>query len=271
MQLGPHFRYGTLFAASAPLEQGTLGGDLWAVTSGDPSLRSADLQAGVNALRAQNITAVSGRVAVDGSAIAGEEINPLWNSDDANEDFMAATSGASIDEDTVEFRITGMQSGSAARVQMYPASAPVKVDGEIATGDGDDVTIGGTDEPNRFHLSGSIPPGVNEKFWLPVHGIEAYLGAVISGMLHNAGIRTGSPPSTGTAPLDARILWQHRSRPLQELLKHMLVESDNHYAEQIMRTLGGSNGDTADDRSGLSEEALDLANAGNSDRGVAFG
>jgi D-alanyl-D-alanine carboxypeptidase/D-alanyl-D-alanine-endopeptidase (penicillin-binding protein 4) len=62
--------------------------------------------------------------------------------------------------------------------------------------------------------------------------------------------------------VDARVLWQHRSKPLPELLKHMLVFSDNHFAEQLMRKLGGANGGTADDHDGLLEERHILAEQG---------
>jgi len=137
-QLGPQYRYDTLLAASKPPENGVLDGDLFVVTSGDPSLRSPDLRGGIRELRARGLNTVNGSVVVDGSALAGDEINTLWNADDANEDFMAATSGASIDEDTVEFRVTGTQDGAAARVDLVPASAPVKYSGEIETGGGPD-------------------------------------------------------------------------------------------------------------------------------------
>ncbi|MFN2450599.1 MAG: D-alanyl-D-alanine carboxypeptidase, partial [Candidatus Baltobacteraceae bacterium] len=157
-QLGPQYRYSTLFASSKPADGGALDGDLFAVMSGDPSLRSANLRAGIGALYADGIRRITGSVVVD----------------DANEDFMAATSGASIDEDTVEVRVSGTQDGSAARVEIEPPSAPVHVMGSIATGGGDDVAVGGTDRPNEFRLSGSIPAGAHERFWVPVHGIASY-------------------------------------------------------------------------------------------------
>lgn len=257
-QLGPQYRYDTLLAASALPQNGTLDGDLFVVTSGDPSLRSTDLQRGIDELRARGLRAVNGSVVVDGSALAGDEINALWNADDANEDFMAATSGASIDEDTVEFRVTGTQDGAPARVDLVPASAPVKYSGAVDTGGGDDVTVGGTDAPNEFRLSGSIPAGAQEKYWLPVHGIPQYLAAIAAGTLKRDGITQTQAPRTGTVPVDAQILWEHRSQPLLQLLHHMLVFSDNHFAEQVMRTLGAAAGDAGNDANGIAEETAVL-------------
>jgi D-alanyl-D-alanine carboxypeptidase/D-alanyl-D-alanine-endopeptidase (penicillin-binding protein 4) len=257
--LGSQFRFDTLFAAAQPPDGATLNGDLWLVGSGDPSLRSDDLLAGVRALRATGIRSVHGRVVVDGSALAGEEINPLWNADDGNEDFMAATSGISIDDDTVEFDVTGTAPGERANVQIKPKSPQVHFSGNVTSGGGDDVVVAATGTPNEFRLAGNIPPGIQEKFWVPVHGIPQYAGGVVHNFLQKDGVSVAHASQTGTVPLDSQILWQHRSKPLPELLKHMLIFSDNHYAEQLMRTVGGTNGDTPDDRDGLAAEARVLA------------
>jgi D-alanyl-D-alanine carboxypeptidase/D-alanyl-D-alanine-endopeptidase (penicillin-binding protein 4) len=257
--LGPRFRFDTLLAASQPPRDGSIAGELWLAGSGDPSLRTDDLRAGVGMLRKTGVQNIRGNVVVDGSAIAGEEINPLWNADDANEDFMAATSGASIDEDTVEFRITGTAPGEPARVRIFPQSSDVHFHGNIATGSGDDVIIAPTELPNDFRLDGAIPAGTEEKFYVPVHGIDRYAGAVLATLVKSEGIALDGGTRTGTVPLDAHVVWEHRSAPLAQLLKHMLVFSDNHFAEQLMRTVGGENGNTADDSDGLRAERAVLA------------
>lgn len=260
--LGPEYHFDTLLAASKPAQDGSIDGNLWLEGSGDPALRSDDLRAGIAALRSAGVQTVHGGVAVDGSALAGEEINRLWNADDSNEDFMAATSGISIDEDTVEFHVTGTIPGEAAQIRVKPRSSDVHYYGSVQTGGGDDVIVAATDAPNEFRLAGNVPPGVEETFYLPVHGIDRYAGSVLSAMLKDSGISISQPPQTGTVPLDAQILWEHRSPPLSRMLKHMLVHSDNHFAEQFMRTLGGQNGDTPDDRDGLSAEKAVLAEQG---------
>jgi serine-type D-Ala-D-Ala carboxypeptidase/endopeptidase (penicillin-binding protein 4) len=252
--LGPTFHYDTILAATQPSKAGLLNGNLWLAGSGDPSFRSEDLAAAIPALRAAGIESVNGGVVVDGSALAGEEINPFWNADDGNEDFMAATSGISIDEDTVEFDVTGTVPGQAAQIAIRPQSDKVRYYGSVTTGAADDVIVAATQAPNQFRLAGTVPPAVREKFWVPVHGIPQYAGSVVQAVLKRAQIQIARPPQTGTVPLDARVLWMHRSKPLPELLKHMLTFSDNHYAEQLMRTVGARSGNAADDGAGLQAE-----------------
>ncbi|HEY8297464.1 MAG TPA: D-alanyl-D-alanine carboxypeptidase/D-alanyl-D-alanine-endopeptidase [Candidatus Baltobacteraceae bacterium] len=254
--LGPEYRFHTLYAASGRPANGRLEGDLWVVGSGDPSLRSPDLRGGVKLLAQQGLRHIEGSIVVDGSAIAGEEINPLWNADDANEDFEAATSGISLDEDTVEFDITGTAPGGAARIAIDPHSASVHYSGSIVTSNSgaDDVIIAATQTPNQFIASGAIPPGVTEKFWVPVHGIPQYVGSVVSQLFEARGISVGARPHTGTAPLRTLVLWDHRSAPLRDLVADMLFHSDNHYAEQLMRVAGGLDGAAATDANGLAAE-----------------
>jgi D-alanyl-D-alanine carboxypeptidase/D-alanyl-D-alanine-endopeptidase (penicillin-binding protein 4) len=185
----------------------------------------------------------------------GPEINPHWSADDANEDYQTATSGISLDGDTVEFRVYGMQPGVPARVAIVPASSAVHAGGAITSSSGaDSVVIAAMEMPNTFELSGAIPADTEEKYWLPVHGIPHYVGAVVDQMLRDRGITTGGAPAVGAAPLDAIVLWGHRSARLPDLERHMLYESDNHYAEQLLRTVGGDVSDMADDGDGVAAE-----------------
>ena len=253
-RLGPAFRFDTLYAATQPPHDGTVEGDLWVVGSGDPSLRSDDLRSGAAALRKAGVSGVTGHLVVDASAVAGEEINPLWNAEDSNEDFMSATSGISIDEDTVEFDVTGTSPGEPAQVRVRPQSSAVRYYGQVLTAGSDDVIVAGTQAPNEFRLDGSVPPAVQEKYWVPVHGIPQYAASVAERLFRDAGITVARRPRTGTVPVDARILWLHRSQPLPALLKHMLIFSDNHFAEQFMRTLGSDSGDAATDANGVAAE-----------------
>jgi D-alanyl-D-alanine carboxypeptidase/D-alanyl-D-alanine-endopeptidase (penicillin-binding protein 4) len=260
--LGPQFRFDTLLASAKPPQNGIIDGNLWLAGSGDPSLRSRDLRAGVAELKKAGIATIRGGVVVDASAVAGEEINPLWNADDSNEDFMTAISGASLDEDTVEFHVTGTSAGEPANVSVNPRSGDVRYYGSVLTASDDDVIVAATETPNEFRLAGSLPPGVSETFYVPVHGIATYAGAVLTQFAKAGGVALARSPQTGTLPLDATILWEHRSAPLPQLVKHMLVVSDNHYAEQLMRAVGGHNGDTPDDPHGLEAERAVLAQQG---------
>ena len=254
--LGPHYRFHTIIAAKNAIGgDGTLDGNMWIVGTGDPSLRSDDLRSGIASLARSGLKHLGGSVVVDPTALHGPEINPHWDADDSNEDYQTATSAVSLDGDTVEFRVYGTQPGSPARVAIVPASKAVHISGTITTSSAaDSVIIAGMETPNTFALSGYIPAGAEEKYWLPVHDIPHYVGAAAQQLLLDHGVTSGSNPTTGTTPLDAIVLWDHRSATLPELERHMLYVSDNHYAEQLLRTVGGDASGDADDGDGIAAE-----------------
>ncbi len=261
--LGPSYRFHTLLAADQPVaSDGVLHGNLWLVGSGDPSFRSDDLRKGLQTLRHAGLTQIDGGVAIDPTTIHGPEINPHWSTADAGEDFQTPVSGVSIDGDTTEFRVYGTSPGEAARVVVVPGSSDVRTYGTVTTSSGADSVIIAPEDANRFRLGGYIPPGVEEKFWLPIHDIPHYAGSVLQAMLRDDGIKTNTAPSVAPVPLDSIALWEHRSAPLPALLTHMLYVSDNHFAEQLLRTIGGDVGGVADDQDGVTAELQFLRSRG---------
>jgi D-alanyl-D-alanine carboxypeptidase/D-alanyl-D-alanine-endopeptidase (penicillin-binding protein 4) len=73
-------------------------------------------------------------------------------------------------------------------------------------------------------------------------------------MLAERGIALQGSPSVGAAPLESVVFWDHRSAPLRTLESHMLFVSDNHYAEQLLRTVGGEAVGAANDAGGITAE-----------------
>lgn len=104
--------------------------------------------------------------------------------------------------------------------------------------------------------------GVDQPAWTPLKDMPVYVGATLDRMLRAAGIGVQAPPAVSPAPLDSIVLWDHRSLPLRPLEAHMLFLSDNHYAEQLLRTLGGETSGTADDASGIDAEQRFLSERG---------
>ena len=211
--LGSTFRYRTIFASHQAIgDGGKLDGNLWFVGSGDPSLCSQDVRDGVGVLVRDGLTAVTGSVAVDPSAMRGPELNPNWDPDDAGEDYAAPISALSIDGDTIE--------------------------------------------------SSKVVDGVDERFWTPVRDVPQYAAGIVERLLRARGVAIGARPVVEPAPLDSIVLWDHASQPLRALERHMLFLSDNHYAEQLLRTLGGEAGGTPDDAGGLAVERRFLSERG---------
>jgi D-alanyl-D-alanine carboxypeptidase/D-alanyl-D-alanine-endopeptidase (penicillin-binding protein 4) len=260
-RLGPSHRFVTRFVASAPIDgDGTLRGDLYLVGGGDPTLVSDDLRRGVGALWRTGLRRIEGSVVVDDTAFAGPEQNPRWDPDDLTYDYAAGTSAISLDEDTIEFDVTPNADGGTASIVTVPANSYVAFYGAIGTGSYDtDVTIerhAASTNHNvlEYDLDGHIARGGMQSYYKPVVGIPQYVGSVVATMLAQRGIALAGGFRVAAAPADAAQLWSHPSPPLDAIVREMLVNSNNHTAETLLRFLGESSGRAGTDASGIAFE-----------------
>jgi D-alanyl-D-alanine carboxypeptidase/D-alanyl-D-alanine-endopeptidase (penicillin-binding protein 4) len=89
----------------------------------------------------------------------------------------------------------------------------------------------------------------------PVVNIPVYVGEVVRELIKRAGIAIDRV-QLGTAPLGATKLWAHPSPTVGDLVHQMFFESDNHIAEQLLRSLGADQGIGSDDAGARAERAF---------------
>jgi D-alanyl-D-alanine carboxypeptidase/D-alanyl-D-alanine-endopeptidase (penicillin-binding protein 4) len=280
-RLGPNHRFYTRFVASEQPSGGVLTGGLWLVGGGDPMLTSDDLRRGVGVLARTGITQIDGPLQIDDTAFSGPEQNPRWDPDDLTYDYAAGTSAISLDDDVVEFDVTPDPDGGAAHVKAVPDNASITVSGTIATvssssdsyvtieRSGGMPTFGATEadaaetEPhNDFVVDGRIAQGETQKFYKPVLGMPGYVGGVLAAMLADRNIALAGGYRAGPAPASAVPLWEHPSPPLGDIERDMLVNSNNHTAETLLRILGETAGHPGTDAAGIAVEKDELARLG---------
>jgi len=265
---GPAHRFVTRIEAVHPVRDHTLSDNLWLVGGGDPILSSDDLRAGVKALASGGLRRVDGSVLIDGSAFVGPAQNPRWALDDLNLDYAAGSSSISLDEDIAVFSVRPTSIGTPASVRLTPANSAARMLGSIVTGYRSDVRIDHREGTNSFRLSGTITPGAEERFPIPMGDVPHFVGGVFDAMLRKRGIAIGHGADLGIAPLGARSLWVHRSPPLAAIVHHMLVVSDNHAAEQLLRLLATSARRGGSEASGIAVERAFLRRIGVKDAGM---
>jgi D-alanyl-D-alanine carboxypeptidase/D-alanyl-D-alanine-endopeptidase (penicillin-binding protein 4) len=69
-------------------------------------------------------------------------------------------------------------------------------------------------------------------------GPATHAAELLTKKLRGAGIKITGRPATGQVPAGARLLQQQRSAPMRVLIKRMNKESDNHFAEIMLKGLG---------------------------------
>ena len=258
---GPKFRFATDIRALDSPSDGTVGGDLWLVGSGDPTLTSDDLRAAAGAVFRSGVRRVEGALVADGSAFGGPEVNPAWDPDDLQYDYAAGTSALSVDGGTVEFHLVPAGPGAPARIEVRPPGDAVHVAGSVLTAYSTALSIDRAPTQNQFTFSGRIATGAEQSIFRPVADMPIYAGRVERAMLTARGISVRDGVRLGISPLGGRVLWQHHSQPLAAIVREMLFVSNNHFAEQLLRAVGAERG-IGTERSGGAVERSVLARDG---------
>ncbi|HEY0797751.1 MAG TPA: D-alanyl-D-alanine carboxypeptidase/D-alanyl-D-alanine-endopeptidase [Candidatus Baltobacteraceae bacterium] len=246
--LGPRHRFLTEIVAESRPVDGTIPGSLWLVGSGDPLFSRDDLEGGVGVLARSGLRHVGGDVVVDGSDFRGPELNPNWDPDDLQYGYAAASSAVSLDQGTIEFDVIPTSPGAPAEIRVIPTNRDVRVSGTITTASSSAGTLlhiyreddvpGHIKPDNAFDVDGYVAYGDTQKYWQPVHHLVRYAGFALLSSLLARNIAVDGSVRVDSAPLAAQTLWAHRSQPLDEIVRDMLVNSNNHTAEQLLRIVG---------------------------------
>ncbi len=103
----------------------------------------------------------------------------------------------------------------------------------------------------------------------PVADQAAYMGAVLGSSLRAHHIALDGTIRSGRSP-GGTVLWQHESPPVSTLVRTMLVESDNHIAEQLLRAIGRAGSGVGSEAAGIAMVRSYLAERGVSAAGLAL-
>ena len=259
--LGPDYRFTTTFESVDDPADGKIRGDVYLVGSGDPLITRDDLRGGAAALARAGVRDISGAIVADAGIFGGPEVNRAWDRDDLQYGYAAGTSALSLDQGTVEFHLVPLVVGAPARIQVLPPSDVVRVRGAVITSYSTLLTIQRDPGRNDFTFQGRVQVGAEQSFWRPVVDLPRYTAGVTRAMLRDRGIAVEGGIRTGVAPLAPYVLWRHRSPALREIVHQMMLESNNHLAEQLLRAVGATRGLGTEANGALVERAI-LARGG---------
>lgn len=254
--LGPDYRFSTTFESVDDPSDGKIRGDLYLVGTGDPLLTRDDLRGGAATVAREGVRDVGGAVVVDASVFAGPEVNRAWDPDDLQYGYAAGTSALSLDQGTVEFHLVPASPGALARIRFLPPSDMVRVSGSILTSYSTLLTIQRDPARNDFTFSGRVAVGAEQSFWRPLVNLPLYAAGVARSMLRERGVSVDGGIRTGIAPVAPYVVWRHRSPKLRDIVHEMMLESNNHFAEQLLRAVGATRGAGTEANGAILEKAI---------------
>ncbi|MDQ6767029.1 MAG: D-alanyl-D-alanine carboxypeptidase/D-alanyl-D-alanine-endopeptidase, partial [Candidatus Eremiobacteraeota bacterium] len=268
--LGPNDRFTTSIVTDGSREGGLLNGSLWLVGGGDPELTSDNLRAGVREVQLGGIQSVSGNIYADGSRYGPDQVASSWQADDLQYGWAAPASALSIDGGSVQFTITP-RAGLEADVAVDPPGHRVIASVETAGADAENtLRIDLLPNNSGYEVRGQIPFGAPQKYWRAVPHPTGAAAVSLLAMLRLAGITVAGTAAEKTAPAPNSLLWQHKSRTVDLIIKHMLLLSDNHYGEELLRAVGWKASGLGDLTSSLEAERTFMRNNAIPARGVVM-
>lgn len=247
--LGPDFRYSTYLMIDGEVRSGTLYGNVVLHGSGDPSISgrmlgeaTAPLREMTAALRRIGIAAVEGDVIGDGSVFDSEWLAPAWEDDDRMSWYAAPIGGLNFAENMVRVTVRPGEVGGAARISTRPATIGLAIRSEVVTRASGATHVVFGHEPGGIVVRGTIRRGHGGVTrTMPVVDPANYAASALRALLEEEGItvsgQTRSGPHRGSRP---RVVAEHRSPTLREIVTVTNHVSHNLFAEALVKTLGST-------------------------------
>ena len=270
-ELGSDYRFSTRLAYSGSIEDGVLKGDLYIIGGGDPTIGARDSVAFAlqktfseweKLVRAAGIRSVEGFVVGDGRWLDCEPQNVSWQLEDAANGDGAVMSGLSFGDGLQAFNVTpGTKVGDPVKVvPAFPDTPWMEWNHTAVTGpsgSGDQLYYACTDLVPVASMTGSLALGTATKRITCNNPFGALTCAFyFYRYLENQGIEV----SEGPADIDSmgllrdfdadeeghllaavqdslKIIGESLSPALKDVVRQTNGQSDNYYAEALLRVL----------------------------------
>jgi D-alanyl-D-alanine carboxypeptidase/D-alanyl-D-alanine-endopeptidase (penicillin-binding protein 4) len=247
--LGPGFAHETRLGFLGKRGGGTLEGDLWIVGGGDPTISrrfDADplLDELAASVKAAGVTTITGDLVVDDRVFDDVRLHPSWETSDAEHWYGAEVSGLSLNDGCVDVSVSGgptlnlMPASDYLRLVVKAKSTTKRKQhrfGLVRAGKG----------KRELHLSGRIWTKAGKSTYSrPVPDPAAFFAAVLRARLaaHKIELRGGVRDArSGERYRGGFTAWM-RKAPLPRTLKVLNQNSQNFYAECLIKTLGRRDG-----------------------------
>lgn len=245
-KVGPDYRFHTRLYSNGKIKGTVLKGDLYIKGFGDPSLVTEQMWILVNELKNLPITKIEGNIIADNSYFDGQGKLKTWKSYRGPEAYLAPTGALSFNFNTVTVYVeAGKNRGDKARVVVDPDIEYFHVRNRAVTTKNRRsrrkliVTRLGRKDHDEIIVKGRLPRNVaRKKFYLNVTDPQWYTALAFKRFLNQAGVQVTGKVKRGLVPQYSKVLVDHKSPPLAEILRGLNKFSNNFIAEQILKTLG---------------------------------
>lgn len=253
--LCPDFEYKTSVEVHGVITTtGELDGDIIVRGSGDPNLSgrfyngniTAVPESWASAIRSKGIREVTGDIIADDSVFDRIYTNPNWPGNQLSEWYCAPSCGLSFNDNCVDITlVSDKKPGNVVLLSVYPNTSYLTiVNNCISTSNKKEHAYLIYREPgtNQIFIKGkywiNAPP---EKTWANVHNPALYLATVFKEILEKKGIIVQGCARVIDETDSFNLDFEKITETISTMKQTILVtnkNSQNFYAEQILKTLG---------------------------------
>ncbi len=250
--LGPAFRFTTHLAMNGALRKKKLRGDVILIGGGDPTFSLEDLVQFVEQLQNKEIREITGNIIVDenyfktivySEQFPNNERLPVgwaWHYLDAR--YAPEISALSMNKNVVNVKMIATRLGDDAKVVLEPETEYVSLVNNMITKNGSDsIIVYRKPEDNVIYVDGGIGMGHTRNIQVSVKDPALFVGNYFKERLADAHIKLRGDVvkrNDAFSDVDNVIIDSVSSAPLVDILEEMNRESENLYAEILLKTLG---------------------------------
>jgi D-alanyl-D-alanine carboxypeptidase/D-alanyl-D-alanine-endopeptidase (penicillin-binding protein 4) len=251
--LGPVFRGRTELRTSGELKGDTLKGDLVLRGGADVDLTSEALENMLRSLRYQGIRKIDGRLVVDRQLFnpARADLGVPGFDESPEAYYNVIPDAAMINKNMLQLDMRS--TGSHLKVQMQPALQGVTISHDMKLVDADCKSWeDGWKQPEavpqknggiKVVLHGTFPKNCNQSYSINVVDRQEYVERLFRATWKRLGGTISGTAIEGVAPPESRLLAEHVSRTLPEIVRDTNKPSDNLLARLVFLSLGALEAD----------------------------
>ncbi|HEX7318997.1 MAG TPA: D-alanyl-D-alanine carboxypeptidase/D-alanyl-D-alanine-endopeptidase [bacterium] len=241
--LGRDFRFKTRLGYQGKLNGAELDGDLMLIGGGDPTLGLDCLDRFFLILKQYGIASVKGNVVVVDNYFVDERLPVGWSWHYLDAKYAAEISALSINKNCVNVIMRPTKVGEFADVTFEPQTNYVKLVSQMRTKEGNDsIIIYRKPEANVIYVDGAVSIRRQRDIDVSVKDPALFTGVLLKEKLTAMGIAIrGSVIRNNTVVLDSTIvimLDSVVSASLDTIVQETNQESENLYAEILVKTMG---------------------------------
>lgn len=252
--LGSTHRYETALRFDGTTDGDVLKGDLILDGSGDPTFGSVEMS-GPDPLRDwaeqladMGVNRIDGRLIGDDNAFDDQPYPQGWNVNyitrQKGRHMGTSAGGLSYRDNVVPLKVRATRPGSSPSVRVEPEGV-VDLDNQAVTSSrwrGNTLQVQRTFATNDLVLTGSVARSYQGTITVPVSDPTAFTLRSFEHHLQEVGIETDLElvdiDDLDEEPGEGSTLFVDFSQPLAEIVNEINKESNNFYAEQVLRTFG---------------------------------